>query len=310
MTDPNDAKVVVIGSMNMDLVVRVAHVPAPGETVLGRGLQTIPGGKGGNQALAVARLGVPCQIIGRIGNDDFGHRLISGLTSSGVDTSRVLITEGVPSGVAMIVVDHVGENAICVASGANYKVRPEDLDEAEGAIATANICLLQLELPLDTVIHALELCRKHGVETILDTAPAPAEMPAELFGADIITPNQHEAEALCGERSDRPREAKAVAAAIVAKGAKHVVLKLGDRGAMVYDGDRFELVAGHKIATVDTTAAGDAFTGALAAGRARGQSLIEATRFANAAGAAACTKFGAQPSMPSETDVLTILQAE
>lgn len=309
MAGPKDPSVVVIGSLNMDLVVRAPHAPIPGQTVLGRSFQTIPGGKGANQAVAVAKMAVPCRLVGRVGDDDFGQRLLTGLDAYKVDTSCVVVTEAMSSGIALIVVDQTGENAICVASGANHRVTPEDIDDAEEAIASSRVCVLQLELPLETVIYALQVCRRHGVETILDTAPAPPEMPAELFTADIITPNQSEAQVLADEPSEKVREAKAVAAAIVSRGARCVVLKLGERGAMVFDGEQFEYLKGHRISTVDTTAAGDAFTGALAVARARGQSLIEATRLANAAGAVACTKFGAQPSMPTPAEVDKMLRS-
>jgi ribokinase len=309
MNDPSRPSVAVIGSINMDLVVRASHAPEPGETVLGRDLQTIPGGKGANQAVAVARLGLPCWMVGRVGDDEFGQRLLTSLAASKVEVSHIVVTEGTPTGVALIVVDRVGENAICVASGANYKVTPEDVDAAEQAIAAAKVCLLQLELPIETVVHAIRLCRKHGVETILDPAPAPPHAPDDLFEADLITPNQNEAEALTHERTEKVREAKAVAAALVSRGARKVVLKLGERGALVFDGERFEQIGAHKIAPVDTTAAGDAFTGALAAARARGHNLADAARYANAAGAAACRKFGAQPSMPTPEDVIELLRS-
>ncbi|HUW84282.1 MAG TPA: ribokinase [Phycisphaerae bacterium] len=309
MSDPSRPSVAVIGSINMDLVVRTSHAPAPGETVLGRDLQTIPGGKGANQAVAVARLGLPCWMIGRVGDDEFGQRLLTSLAASKVEVSHIVVTEGTPTGVALIVVDQVGENAICVASGANYRVTPEDVDAAEQAIAAAKVCLLQLELPVDTVVHAIRLCRKHGVETILDPAPAPPNAPDALFEADLITPNQNEAEVLTHERNEKVREAKAAAAALVSRGARKVVLKLAERGALVFDGERFEQIGPHKIAPVDTTAAGDAFTGALAVARARGHNLADAARYANAAGAAACRKFGAQPSMPTPEDVIELLRS-
>ncbi len=302
--------VVVVGSINIDLVVKAPHVPAPGQTVLGRDFATIPGGKGANQAVAVSRLGAACAMVGRVGDDDFGQRLLTGLSSNHVDVANVIVTEGSASGVAFIVVDEMAQNAICVASGANYRVVPEDLDAVEGVIADARVCLLQLELPIDTVVHAIRLCRKHGVETILDTAPAVADSPPGLFEADIITPNEGEAEIITGEPiTTHAKGAKAVAATLARLGARQIVLKLGDQGAMVFDGDQFEHVQAHRIKPVDTTAAGDAFTGALAVARARGETLIEAVRFANAAGAVACTKFGAQPSMPTAREVADLLGA-
>lgn len=292
--------VVVVGSINMDLVIRAPHVPQPGETVLGREFTTIPGGKGANQAVAVARLGTSCSLVGRVGDDAFGQHLRRQLQANGVNVDEVVVTEGTPTGVAQIVVDACGENAICVASGANRLVLPADLDAAEDLLRAARVCLLQLELPVETVVHAIQLCRRLGVETILDPAPALADPPAALFDADILSPNAGEAEMLTGETlATHAKEAKAVAAALVQRGARNVVLKLGANGALVFDGARFEHIPGHRIKPVDTTAAGDAFTGALAVGRARGQSLFDAARQANAAGALACTCFGAQPSMPT-----------
>ncbi len=307
--DTKRTGVVVIGSINMDLVVRAPHVPQPGETVLGRGFATIPGGKGANQAMAIARLGEKCTLIGRVGDDDFGERLLMSLRGNRVDVEQVVVTEGAPTGVALIVVDESGENAICVASGANFRVSPDDLDAAEETLRSARVCLLQLELPVETVLHAIKLCREFGVETVLDPAPAPADPPPGLFTADIVSPNAGEAEALTGETlATHAKEAKAVAAALAQRGARQIVLKLGAGGALVFDGSRFEQIRAHRIKPVDTTAAGDAFTGALAVGRARGQSLFEATRLANAAGALACSKFGAQPSMPTAAEVEKLLR--
>ncbi len=297
MTDA-PGPIAVVGSINMDLVVRTAHVPAPGETVLGRDFSEIPGGKGANQAVAVARLGARAIMVGRVGNDDLGRRLIAGLKADGVDCTHVLTTPGVASGIAMIVVAGSGENAITVASGANFRVTPADVDAAESVLRSARVCLLQLELPVETVVHAIELCRQVGVETILDTAPAPAsEVPDDLFHADIVTPNESEAARLT--HLPAASEPQVIAAALHAWGCESLVLKLGERGAYVSSPDGEFAVPGFMVDTVDTTAAGDAFTGALAVARARGSALLEATRLANRAGALACTRWGAQPSMPT-----------
>lgn len=302
-------RIAVVGSINMDLVVRASHVPQPGETVLGREFSTIPGGKGANQAIAVRRLGQACTLIGRVGDDDFGQRLLTKLQANHIDIEPVVVTEGTPTGVAMIVVDEQGENSICVAPGANTRVTPEDLDAAEEYLSDVQVCVLQLELPIETIVHAIAICRRLGIETILDPAPASADLPAGLFDADIITPNSGEAEMITGEPvATHARQAKAVAAALVQRGAQRVVLKLGSAGALVFDGSRFEQILGHRIQPVDTTAAGDAFTGALAVARARGRSLLDAARFANAAGAAACLRFGAQPSMPTPAEVERLLR--
>ncbi len=297
--------ILVVGSINMDLVVRTVTIPRAGETVLGRDFATIPGGKGANQAVAAARLGGRVAMIGRVGDDDLGPRLRAGLQGDGIDVASVLTTPGVPSGIAVIVVSDRGENAITVASGANFRLTPADLDAAEPLFRAAKVCLLQLEIPADTVLHALELCRRHGVESILDTAPAPRPpAPAGLFAADIVSPNQGEAAALLADGaaqvSDDP---SAVADALHARGCAAVVLKLGEQGAYLSGPKARALVPGHRVEVVDTTAAGDAFTGALAVGRARGLELRESVELANAAGALACARLGAQPSMPSVEEV-------
>lgn len=303
--------VVVIGSLNMDLVVRVVTPPRPGETVLARDLAAIHGGKGANQAVGVSRLGAGCTLVGRVGDDLFGEQLLTGLTGAHVDTQHVVVTEGVATGVALITVDEHGENAICVAGGANQRLTPADVDAAADTISASRVCLLQLEIPLETVLHALRLCKRAGVETILDCAPAPAKTPPELFDVDILTPNLVEAEALASGHGGMPQSPKALAAALASRGARSVVIKMGERGALACDGAHCEHVPGIRITPVDTTAAGDAFAAALGVARARGEPLHDAVRFANAAGAAACLKFGAQPSLPTTADVSRLLhQAE
>mgnify|MGYP005850288681 CR=1 FL=1 len=188
--------VVVIGSVNMDLVCRTPRMPAPGETILGHDLVTIPGGKGANQAVAAAKLGGKVHFVGRVGEDDFGSRLLNGLQQHNVATEHVTITEGVASGCAMILVDRKGENSIVVAPGANAKLTPKDIDAARGLIKSASVVVLQLEVPFATVEHAIALCRKNGVFTILDPAPAPKRLPKGMYAVDILTPNQTEAAAL------------------------------------------------------------------------------------------------------------------
>lgn len=293
----------------MDLVVRSPHVPAPGETVLGQDFRTIPGGKGANQAVAAARLGADCRFVGRVGNDAFGQTLLTGMKAIGVNCDHVGVTEGVSSGVALIVVDELGENAITVAGGANAKLSIEDIEAAKPLIASAKVCLLQLEIPLETASYAIRLARSLGVEVILDCAPAPdpAKVPQTFFEADILTPNETEAQILSGEPVSGKREARLVAAALVQRGAKKVVLKLGEKGSLLFDGNRFEHVPPFRIKPVDTTAAGDAFSAALAVSRAKGLSLPEAVLYANAAGAAACMKFGAQPAMPTADEVRSLM---
>lgn len=294
--------IVIVGSINMDLVARARHIPAPGETVMGGDFSLIPGGKGANQAVGVARLGGRVFMVGRLGDDDFGTRLRAGLEHNGVDVTHVRDTPGSASGVAMIVVAENGENAITVAPGANAAVTPEDVDAAESLLREARACLIQLELPLSTVLHALRICRRHGVTAILDPAPAPAAgAPEALFAADVLTPNETEAALLSGASDGAPPAA--IAAALRRRGASAVVLKLGARGAHVAADDFDETVPGFPVTAVDTTAAGDAFTAALAVALADDLPPLEAARFANAAGALACTRHGAQPSLPHLEEV-------
>jgi len=306
--------VVVIGSINMDLVCRTLQMPRPGQTLLGTDLVTIPGGKGANQAVAAARLGADVHLIGRVGDDDFGQRLLNGLRQHNVNTDHITITEGIASGAAVILVDRKGENAIVVAPGANAKLSPSDIDAAEPLIASASVVVMQLETPLRTIRHAIVLCQRIKVPVILDPAPVPPHgLPRALFGVDLLTPNQHEAEMLLGDsRVQRKRkltDPKQIASDLLLRGARLVVLKLGGRGAMTIDrAGRIERIRPHKVKVVDTTAAGDAFTAALAVGRAEGMDLPQSVRFANAAGALCCTVFGAQPALPSRAEVNQLLR--
>jgi ribokinase len=310
---PERKKIVVIGSLNMDLVIRTPRIPGPGDTLLGDQFVTIPGGKGANQAVAAAKLvnrETDVYMIGRVGGDDFGERLLNGLKQHNVNTRRVTITEGVPSGVAMILVDKKGENSIVVAPGANAKVGPADIDAAENLIATAAAVVMQLEIPLETVAHALAMCQRHGVYTILDPAPVPPRgLPRAIYGVDVLTPNQREAHRLVGADPDaqmvrRPPDVKQIGSRLLSRGSKAVVLKLGAKGAMLVERDgNIKTIRPFKVKITDTTAAGDAFTGALAVGRAEGMELAAAVRFAAAAGAVCCQSFGAQPALPERAAV-------
>ena len=304
--------ILVVGSINMDLVVRAPQMPAPGETVLGSGFATAPGGKGANQAVAVARQGARCVMVGRVGEDDFGRTLVEGLKAEGIDCENVFATPDAPTGVAVIIVDEKGENSIVVASGANYRVTPDDVYDCEQLFRAADVVLLQLELPLPTVKAAHGLAARHGCKIVLDPAPAPKVMPTELCAVDVITPNVSEAEIITGKKAEEfdERVAKVVASDLIARGAKAAVLKLGQRGSLVLTADGHIVKApAYKVDVVDTTAAGDAFTAALAVAVANGVKLTQAARIANAAGALACTRFGAQPSMPT-TEEINMLMAD
>ena len=303
--------ILVVGSINMDLVVRAPHMPAPGETVLGEGFATAPGGKGANQAVAVARQGVACVFLGRVGEDAFGEKLVAGMKAEGIDCENVLPTPDVATGVAMIVVDANGENSIVVASGANHRVTPDDVYHRAELFQAADVVLLQLELPLPTVQAARKLAVKHDCKVVLDPAPAPKCLPAELCKVDVISPNVSEAEIITGKHADEgdERVGKIVASDLIGRGAKAAVLKLGQRGSLVMCADgEIASIKPYKVNIVDTTAAGDAFTASLAVGLARGMSLRESAKIANAAGALACTQFGAQPSMPAAGEIRILME--
>ena len=296
--------IVVIGSINMDLVCRTPRMPVGGETILGSDFVTIPGGKGANPAVAAARLGGDVHMIGRVGDDDFGKRLLAGLADNGVNIDRVPVTKNTASGIAMILVDDKGQNSIVVAPGANAKLTTKDVDSAKSLIESAAAVVLQLEIPLPVVEHAIKLCRRLGVFTILDPAPA-QKLPRELFAVDVFTPNESEAEILAGEMH---RDPKQTASHFLRRGAKAAVLKRGAHGAMWIDADSAHASKAFKIKVVDTTAAGDAFTGALAVARAEDMSPEQSIRFACAAGAICCTGFGAQPSLPTRKAVDALLK--
>jgi ribokinase len=313
--------IVVIGSINMDLVCRTPRVPRPGETVLGSDLATIPGGKGANQAVAAARLRSPqaarlggrVYMVGGVGDDDLGRRLLAGLCENGVNTDHVYVTAGAASGCAMILVDRRGENSIVVAPGANARVTPADVDAAVPLLRSAAVVVLQLEIPIATVRHVVAMCRRLGVPTILDPAPVPeAGLPAALFRVDVLTPNQPEAALLTGHvptgraPTARPEQ---TGKNLLSRGPSIVVLKLGARGSMVVGRDGTLLRARPpKVRVAHSTAAGDAFTGALAVAMSEGMGMEQALRFANAAGALCCTKFGAQPALPHRDAVDRLMQ--
>ena len=306
---PDEPVILVVGSINMDMVVRTRHMPSPGETVLGESFVTSAGGKGANQAVAVARLGGRCRMIGRVGCDAFGRQLLAGLRKEGVDCTNVMATEQAPTGVAMIIVDQSGENAIVVAGGANARLTPDDLFSRAEVFQSAQVVVLQLELPLPTVRAAVQLARRHHCKIILDPAPAPKPMPEDLCLVDIVSPNVAEAEIITGRRAVEDRIDKLVASDLIALGARAAVLKLGSRGSMVVAADgHFYTVPAYRVDVVDTTAAGDAFTGALAVAVARGENLHAAAKLANAAGALACTRFGAQTAMPTAGEVRILMQ--
>jgi len=301
--------VVVFGSINMDLVVRTPRLPAPGETLTGYTFFTAPGGKGANQAVACARLGAPTRMVGRVGDDLFGEQLRASLRSFGVQDDGVLTTPG-PSGVALIAVDDLAENTIVIVPGANGSVSIADIPRLEAVLDGARILLVQLEVPIETVVAAARAAHTRGVTVILDPAPA-LPLPDELYAlADIITPNEHEAATLTGIAVRDDQGAIAAARALIARGARRVAIKLGARGALTADAEGEQFWSPFTVTPVDTVAAGDAFNGGLAVALSEGRSFDEAIRWGLAAGALSVTRHGAQPSMPERNEVLTLLAQE
>ncbi|GEM90638.1 ribokinase [Oceanithermus desulfurans] len=296
--------VLVVGSLNMDLVVAVERHPKPGETVIGGDLQRFPGGKGANQAVAAARLGARVRMVGRVGADAYGAELKRGLEAEGIETAEVAEIEA-PTGVALISVSADGQNAIVVSPGANARLRPEDLNPER--FAEAAVVVLQLETPLETVRRAAELGRAAGARVLLNAAPA-QELPAELLAAvDVLVVNEFEAARVAGApEPETPEEALALAREL-ARRVPLAVVTLGARG-LVWAGTEGEgALPAFKVKPVDTTAAGDAFVGGLAAALAAGEPLEAALRFASAAGALAATRPGAQPSLPTADEVAGLL---
>jgi len=301
------AHVVVVGSLNMDLVVRAPRIPAPGETLLGGEFHTVPGGKGANQAVAAARLGARVSMVGRLGADDFATQLLANLEADGIDHSAVIQDASTTTGVALIVVADDGQNSIVVASGANMQVTPDDVDAAAETIAAADVLLLQLEIPLDAVQRAAEIAHEHGVPVVLNPAPA-RDLPADLLSrVDVLIPNESETALLTGLPVDTRAELEAAARTLLDRGISTAILTLGARGAMLATGSEVEIIPTFKVQPVDTTAAGDAFVAGFSVALAEGKPVAEAVRWGNAAGALAATRLGAQTSLPRRAELEQLL---
>jgi len=303
--------IVVVGSINMDLVANTPRIPLAGETILGQDFQTHHGGKGANQAVAVGRLGYPVGMIGRVGDDAFGTELRAGLESAGVDAAGVATSSGA-SGVAVIVVAESGENSIVVVPGANVYLTPADLDANIETIRSAGMVLAQLEIPLETVLHLARICARENVPLMLDPAPA-AKLPTELLkNVTWFTPNETEAAFFIGSSASgsEEKDATETAQSLIGKGVQGVVLKLGSRGAYIASAKGVaESIQPFRVRAVDTTAAGDCFNGAFAVGLLMGKDPAESARFAAAAAAISVTRVGAQSSMPALNEVLDKLNA-
>lgn len=298
-------KILVVGSLNMDMVANVDHIPVVGETILTNSLTLIPGGKGANQAYAAGRLGAEVTMLGAVGSDSYADMLMESLKSAGVAVDSILRKEDTSTGVAMIAVNAEGDNSIIVISGANAVLTPEDIETKIEILKGSDIVILQLEIPLETVLYTAKMAKSFGKMVILDPAPVPKEFPEELYQyVDIIKPNETELSMLTGLSStgddivNGARELKN-------RGVRDVMVTLGDKGVYI-DSEECGayLVPGHKVNAVDTTAAGDTFTAALAIMLAQGKNIKEAAEFANYVSSIVVTRKGAQSSIPTLEEVM------
>lgn len=296
-------QILVVGSSNTDMVIKAAHLPRPGETILGGTFFMNPGGKGANQAVAIARLGGPVTFICKTGSDIFGHQSQQLFEEEGIYTSYIFSDSEHPSGVALITVDEKAENCIVVASGANANLMPSDLARAEEAIEQADLVLMQLEIPMETVCYVADLAWEKGKKVILNPAPAhplSAELLRRLY---LITPNETEAEMISGVKITDDSSACEAARVLSGMGVQNVIITLGSKGALIYCDGKSEIVPAWKVEAVDTTAAGDVFNGALTVALSEGRDLKEAARFACKASAISVTRVGAQSSAPYRNEV-------
>lgn len=301
------AKIVVIGSSNTDMIVKVPRIPQPGETILGGTFIQAAGGKGANQAVAAARSGGAVTFIANVGKDNLGQQAIEGFEKDGINTQYIFKDEEALSGVALIFVADDGENSIAVASGANATLTPKKIREVESGIKAADTLLMQLETPLDTISAAAHIAKQAGVKVILNPAPAQA-LPDELLAnVDILTPNESEAELLTGISVTDIESAKAAATKLLGKGINTVIITLGANGALVANEIMQKHIPGYKVKALDTTAAGDTFNGVLAVGLSEGKGMEAAIRYAHAAAALSVTQMGAQPSIPSREMIAAFL---
>lgn len=306
-------QIVVVGSINLDLVCSGKRIPAPGETVKGEIFQTFFGGKGANQAVAVARLGFPVSMIGKVGDDPFGNQLRNGLRAANVNVRNVGVAKGTASGVALISVDGKGQNSIVVVPGANDKLLPRDLEKALPLLRSAGMVLTQLEIPMETVVYLCGIAHRHQVPLMLDPAPARA-LPRKIVNrVTFLTPNETETCTLCGIPASKLNLSTIAECAgkLQARGAANVIVKMGARGAYVAGAEGLRKMApSFKVPVVDSTAAGDAYNAGLAVAVLRGMGLEEAARYAAAAGAVSVTRAGAQPAMPTAAEVERLLGGE
>jgi len=300
-------KIAVVGSSNMDLVVKSKRIPAVGETILGGDFIMVPGGKGANQAVAAAKLGAEVYFIAKLGNDVFAEQSLDNFKKETVNTKHVIQTSEAPSGVALIMVDDEGNNLIVVAPGANQTLLPADVKRAESDIASCGAVVAQLEVPLETIECAAKMANDLKVPFVLDPAPARELGPELLRLVDVLTPNETEAQILTGIEVTDEESARAASKNLLERNVKAVILTLGCKGFLLADNEETRYVSAHKVDAVDSTAAGDAFTGSLAVGIAENKALLDAALFANYVAALSVTKMGAQSSMPTLQEVKSFM---
>ncbi len=303
-------EIMVVGSLNMDLIVRTPRLPLPGETIIGREFAVMPGGKGANQAVAAAKPGAQVSMVGRVGAEDFGRQLLARLKEAGVLTDHVQTDAAAANGVAIISVEDGGQNTIIVAPGTNARVTAGDVDAATPDIASARALMAQLEVPLETVVHALRVARVQHVLTVLNPAPAQSLGNDILSLVDILLPNETEASLMTGIAVKDWASAEAAARELNRLGAQVVVITLGPLGAVLSEQETVRRVPAFKVKAIDATAAGDAFVAALTVARVQGEDWEHALEQACAAGALTTTKLGAQPALPTRTELDRFLAGE
>ncbi|OLS63272.1 ribokinase [Pseudomonas putida] len=297
-------RVVVVGSLNMDLVVRAGRLPQAGETLAGDSFFTVPGGKGANQAVAAARLGAQVAMVGCVGDDAYGRQLLAGLCAEGIDCQAVEEVAGVSSGVALIVVDAASQNAIVIVAGSNGHLLPPSIERFDALLQASDVVVCQMEVPPQTVAFTLARARALGKTVILNPAPASGPLPGEWLGnIDYLIPNESEAAALAGLPVHDQSSAQLAAGHLCDLGLARVIVTLGAQGALLVTGQASEHFAAPVVQALDTTAAGDTFVGAFAAALARGCSEREAVAFGQRAAAISVTRAGAQPSIPGLAEV-------
>lgn len=297
------SKIVVLGSSNTDLVIRSPRMPLPGETLLGGDFMMAAGGKGANQAVAISRLGSPVTFIAKVGRDMFGDRAVEQYAAEGIDTSTILRDEDAPSGVALITVDDAGENSIVVAGGANNKITVADVDSMRDRIESADYLLMQLEVPMPVVEYAAAIAFDAGVKVVLNPAPAAKLSDGLLSKCYMLTPNEKECGIIAGIRVENDEQAETAAELLIAKGVQNVVVTLGGKGSLYKSATERELIPAYRVKSVDTTAAGDTYNGALCVALSEGKTIREAAEFATKASAISVTRAGAQPSLPTRDEV-------